>query len=97
MNLFRAPAITVNEAGTISVWLPAKSRLMFFQKGERPILAPVQGPGNFDVQLEELELPRWPVIVTIVKAKYVGVVQKLKQSEIDKIANTAPYQKGTRH
>lgn len=91
MNVFKSPAITVEREGTITVSLPHDSRVVIIQKGERPVVAPMVEAGNYDISFEEVRAGKaFPIIVTVVKEMHIRFIEKLPQSEIDRIVDFAP-------
>lgn len=85
-------ATTVEEAGKIKVDLPGDHRIVILETGQRPTVVPLAIPGTYEVEIEPLDARAFPLILTIVPVDQLRYMEKLPQSEIDRVIAIAPRQ-----
>jgi hypothetical protein len=65
--------------------VPDGSRMLLLVYGESPKLAPIDEPGEYEVEAECLSKGRWPAAVIVIDLAHVGMWLKISPAKIGEI------------
>lgn len=68
-----------------AITVPDGNRIMLLAWGHSPVLAPVDEPGQYEIDAEPLAKGRWPVAMVVIDLAHVAAWLALPAAHVDEI------------